>query len=81
MSRVDDARARLDAALRRLDTALRAAEASYVATCESRDRKIATLVAELSALRQERDALGQVAELASTRIDAVIDRLRASGER
>ncbi len=80
MSRVDEARDRLDAALRRLAAALDVADGSARAATESRDRKIAALVAELSGLRQDRDALGQVADLAALRIDAVIDRLRASAE-
>lgn len=78
MSRIDQAQARLAAAVQRLEAALQAMEAGTRAATDSRDRQIATLVAELSLLRQERDALGNVADQAATRIDAVIDRLRGS---
>jgi hypothetical protein len=78
MSRLGETQARLDAALQRLDAALRALEVATLTATESRDRQIATLVAELTALRQERDALGLVADQAAGRIDAVIDRLRIS---
>lgn len=78
MSRIDQAKARLAAAVQRLEAALQAMEAGARAATDSRDRQIATLVAELSLLRQERDALGSVADQAATRIDAVIDRLRGS---
>ncbi len=78
MSRLEEAQTRLDAALRRLDAALQATEAAARAATESRDRQIASLVAELTALRQERDTLGVVADQAASRIDAVIDRLRTA---
>ena len=78
MSRLEEAQTRLDAALRRLDAALQATEAGARAATESRDRQIASLVAELTALRQERDTLGIVADQAASRIDAVIDRLRTA---
>jgi len=78
MSRLEQAQARLDAALRRLDAALQAAEAAARTATESRDRQIASLVAELTVLRQERDTLGGVADQAASRIDAVIDRLRSA---
>lgn len=78
MSRIDQAQARLSAAVQRLESALQAMEMGARAATESRDRQIATLVAELSLLRQERDALGSVADQAAIRIDAVIDRLRGS---
>ncbi len=78
MSRLEQAQARLAAAVQRLDAALQAMEAGARVATESRDRQIATLVAELTLLRQERDALGSVADQAASRIDAVIDRLRGS---
>ncbi len=78
MSRVVEAHARLEAALQRLDAALQGWEASARVATESRDRQIAALLAELAAVRQERDSLGSVAEAAATRIDAVMDRLRTS---
>ncbi len=78
MSRLEQAQARLAAAVQRLDAALQAMDAGARAATESRDRQIATLVAELSLLRQERDALGGAADQAASRIDAVIDRLRGS---
>ena len=78
MSRLGGTQARLDAALQRLDAALRALEARTSTDIESRDRQIATLTAELTALRQEHDALGVVADQAAGRLDAVIDRLRVS---
>lgn len=75
MSRLDDACARLDAALQRLDKALQDWESSARGGTEARDRQIATLVAELAAMKKQRDALDDAAELAATRIEAVIDRL------
>lgn len=78
MSRLEQAQARLDAAVQRLEAALQGVEAGSRAATESRDRQIATLVAELAALRLERDTLGSVADQAASRIDAVIDRLRGS---
>ncbi len=78
MSRLEQAQARLDAAVQRLEAALQKLEAGTRSATESRDRQIATLVAELGALRQERDTLGSVADQAASRIDAVIDRLRGS---
>ncbi|HTP83238.1 MAG TPA: hypothetical protein VMQ11_09845 [Alphaproteobacteria bacterium] len=64
--------------MQRLEAALQGLEAGARSATESRDRQIATLVAELASLRQERDALGSVADQAASRIDAVIDRLRGS---
>ena len=78
MNRLEQAQARLDAAVQRLEAALQGLETGARTATESRDRQIATLVAELAALRQERDALGGVADQAASRIDAVIDRLRGS---
>jgi hypothetical protein len=78
MSRLGETQARLDAALQRLDAALRTLEIPTLSATEPRDRQIAALTAELAALRQERDALGLVADQAAGRIDAVIDRLRVS---
>jgi len=78
MTRLQEAQSRLDAALRRLDAALQTMEASARTATDSRDRQIASLVAELTALRQERDTLGLVADQAASRIDAVIDRLRTA---
>jgi multidrug efflux pump subunit AcrA (membrane-fusion protein) len=79
MSRLEDAQKRLDAALRRLDSALQALEAASRTATDSRDRQISSLIAELTAIRQERDTLNNVADQAVNRIDAVIDRLRAAG--
>ncbi len=79
MSRLEDAQKRLDAALRRLDSALQVLEAASRAATDSRDRQISSLIAELTAIRQERDSLNSVADQAVTRIDAVIDRLRTAG--
>ena len=79
MSRLEQAQARLDAALRRLDSAVQALEAASRVATESRDRQISSLIAELTALRQERDTLNAVADQAASRIDAVIDRLRTTG--
>jgi hypothetical protein len=79
MSRLEDAQARLDAALRRLESAVQTLEAASRVATDSRDRQISSLIAELTALRQERDALNVVADQAASRIDAVIDRLRTAG--
>ena len=79
MSRLEDARARLDRALKRLDAAVQGLEAASRVATESRDRQISSLIAELTALRQERDSLNAVADQAASRIDAVIDRLRSAG--
>jgi chromosome segregation ATPase len=78
LSRLDDACARLDAALQRLEKALQEWEASARGGTEARDRQIATLVAELASMKKQRDALDDAAALAETRIEAVIDRLRAT---